>query len=204
MYNNNMFFLGQEISSANYILFEDDDENSEHCLNDEIKGIEIKFTNCDKYINIVAETTAYCNTYSWLEVYDENYTLIDFVGKKISSIEYIDEIELYAEPDTLHRTNIYSIRINFEDETNFNFELHNVSNEMYAGWIDVKIFDKNENPMNAYIDYQNTSEPSFSILYETDKKVISVKKNTDFTIEDLLKNEQMNNHTEVYNVYPQK
>jgi hypothetical protein len=199
-----MFFIGQEISSAKYILYEDDDENDETSLDGEIKSIEIKFTNCDKYINITAETTSHCSTLSWLECYNEknNTCINDFIGKKISSIEYVDDkIELYDENTIYNTIYIYSIQINFEDKTNFKFLLCSMSNGYYDCWIDIKFFNENEDPINVDINYEDRTKPSFSIEYDNDKNQLSGKDEQDenFTIEDL-----SISHKKVCNIYPPK
>ncbi|AZL89614.1 hypothetical protein QKC54_gp0940 [Megavirus baoshan] len=110
------------------------------CTNIEISGINFKngtidiyFKDSDKYNLLIAY--ADCCSESWFELYNDN-PIDQIVGKKIQSLQYVKDIDL--PPSGVQERDINHIyRINFTDDTYYDFVLRNSSNGYYDGWLEI-------------------------------------------------------------------
>lgn len=121
-----------KIINYSYLLM---DPKKSDLIDPYIAGIVIRFKDSDSVMKIFAE--ADCCSYSWFHFFDDSPIKL-IKGKKIKSIEYLNDIDL--PPSTLQeydKNHLYQII--FDDETNCQFVLRNSSNGYYDGWIDITI-----------------------------------------------------------------
>ncbi|AUV58909.1 hypothetical protein [Bandra megavirus] len=95
--------------------------------------IDIYFKDSDEYNLLIA--CADCCSESWFELFVDD-PIDQIIGKKIQSVQYVKDIDL--PPSGVQECDINHVyRINFTDDTHYDFILRNSSNGYYDGWLEI-------------------------------------------------------------------